>query len=84
MARATGGLPGETGGMGRGVGGPKFSDYGQRYYTDSLSKQEKKDLHNWRMKYDSDYKNQISREKITKKLEKEKAVKVNKTAKKKK
>ena len=65
----------ESGGFARGVGGPKLSEYGKRYYTDSMTKQEQKDLHNWRMKNDPDYKNQIARERVTKKIAKENSAK---------
>ena len=82
MARITGGLSGESSGMARGIGGPKLSEYGKRYYTDSLTKQEQKDLHKWRMKNDADYKNQIARERIMKKNSKTKSVSTNKSKKK--
>jgi hypothetical protein len=45
----------------------ELSEYGKRYYTDSLTKQEAKDLHKWRMKNDLDYKNEMSIKKITSK-----------------
>ena len=83
MPRVTGGLPGESAGMARGVGGPKLSDYGRRYYSDSMTKQEQKELHKWRMKNDPDYKNQIARERVTKKISKAKATPIKKSTKKK-
>jgi hypothetical protein len=42
----------------------ELSEYGKKYYTDSLTKQEAKDLHKWRMKNDLDYKNEMSIKKI--------------------
>ena len=53
--------------------GPKLTDYGSRYYTDSLTKEEQKNLHKWRMKNDLDYKNQIKADRIRKKAAAEKA-----------
>ena len=47
--------------------GPKLTEYGERYYSDSLSKEEQKALHKWRMKNDLDYKNQIAIERKKKK-----------------
>ena len=43
--------------------GPKFSEYGLRYYTNSLTKEETRELHKWRMKNDPEYreKNKIDR-----------------------
>jgi hypothetical protein len=40
--------------------GPKFTDYGLRRATNSLTKAEKLAEHKWRMKNDLDYKNQIA------------------------
>ena len=52
--------------------GPKLTEYGKRYYSDSLSKEEQKALHKWRMKNDLDYKNQIAIERKKKKAAAEK------------
>lgn len=52
---------------------PQFTEYGKRYYSDSLSKEEQKALHKWRMKNDMDYKNQIAIERKKKKATAEKA-----------
>ena len=47
--------------------GPRFTDYGLRRATNSLTKAEKQAEHKWRMKNDLDYKNQIAIEKAAKK-----------------
>ena len=52
--------------------GPKFTDYGLRAATGSLTKQEQKDLHNWRMKNDPDYKEKVKVDRIRKKAASEK------------
>ena len=48
-------------------GGPKLSEYGRRYYSDSLTKQEVNDLHKYRMKNDPEYKEKIKIERLRKK-----------------
>lgn len=52
--------------------GPKFSEYGLRYYTNSLTKEEQKDLHKWRMKNDPDYKEKVKVDRLRKKAAAEK------------
>jgi hypothetical protein len=47
--------------------GPKFSEYGLRYFTNSLTKQEEKDLHKWRLKNDPDYREKLKVERLYKK-----------------
>ena len=55
--------------------GPKFTDYGLRAATGSLTKQEQKDLHNWRMKNDPDYKEKVKVDRLRKKAAAEKTKK---------
>ena len=47
--------------------GPKFTDYGLRAVTGSLTKEEQKDLHKWRMKNDPDYREKVKVDRIRKK-----------------
>lgn len=53
--------------------GPKLTDYGSRYYTDSLTKTEQKELHKWRMKNDPDYKEKVKGDRLRKKSAAKKA-----------
>ena len=53
--------------------GPKLTDYGSRYYTDSLTKTEQKELHKWRMKNDPEYKDKVKSDRIRKKAAAQKA-----------
>ena len=69
MARADrieGSVPvGGAGNSGRGSSaGPRFSDYGLRRSTNSLTPEEIKAEHKWRMKNDLDYKNEMARQKV--------------------
>ena len=59
-------LPAPRGGSSNAESGPRFSDYGLRRATNDLTKEEIKAEHNWRMKNDLDYKNQVAREKAAK------------------
>jgi hypothetical protein len=60
MAISNRGEMGVGGGSRGGSSGPKFTDYGLRRATDSLTKAEKQAEHKWRMKNDLDYKNKMA------------------------
>jgi len=47
--------------------GPILSEYGKRYYTNSLTKEEQKELHKQRMKNDPEYKEKVKVERLRKK-----------------
>lgn len=47
---------------------PRLTDYGARYYSDSLSKKEVAELHKWRMKNDPEYKDKVKSDILRKKI----------------